>query len=123
MIKTSCFNHTVYASCRCNIDLSDNDLEITVVRAINLRVPDELKKPKTLKTCVRVELTLRAEEPFAAKSESAAGITPEYNFSSRLPIQRTGTAFARAVKSKSVRVEVLERGLLFRSRRRSAPST
>lgn len=98
------------------MDLSDSDLEITVVRAINLRLPNDLKDPNALKTCARVELTLRSEEPFSAKSESATGVNPEYNFSKRVAIQRTGASFARAIKSKSVRVEVLERrGLLFKS--------
>ena len=98
------------------MDLSDNDLEITVARGINLRLPDDLKDPNALKTCVRADLTLKAEEPFSAKSESASGINPEYNLTKRLAIQRTGTSFARAVKSKTIRVEVLERrGLLFKS--------
>ena len=98
------------------MDLSDNDLEITVVRGINLRLPDDLKDPNALKTCVRADLTLKAEEPFSAKSESASGVNPEYNLTKRLGIQRTGQSFARVVKSKAIRVEVLERrGLLFKS--------
>lgn len=109
------FESRQYEVQKCHTDMSDNELEITIVRAINLRPLHEPQEPMNAwKTFVRAHFIPQLNEPLSIQSECACGVSPVYNFSKRVVFKSAaGTSLADTLKTKAVRVELLEyRGTL-----------
>ncbi|KAH8279885.1 hypothetical protein KR054_009470 [Drosophila jambulina] len=91
----------------CNTDLTDNELEIVVVRGVNYNVPN----PKEVDTYVRVEFPLLNDETFKTKTNVIRDTnSPDYDERFKVDIQRTNRQFQRIFKRHGVKLEIYSRG-------------
>uniref|UniRef100_A0A1I8MM95 C2 domain-containing protein n=1 Tax=Musca domestica TaxID=7370 RepID=A0A1I8MM95_MUSDO len=91
----------------CNTDLTDNELEIVVVRGLNYNVPN----PKDVDTYVKVEFPLLNDESYKTKTPLVKDTdSPEYNQHFKIEIMRGNRQFQRIFKRQSVKFEVYSRG-------------
>ncbi|XP_017854659.1 coiled-coil and C2 domain-containing protein 1-like isoform X1 [Drosophila busckii] len=91
----------------CNTDLTDNELEIVVVRGINYSVAN----PKDVDTYVRVEFPLLNEETFKTKTNVIKDTdSPDYDERFKVDIQRGNRQFQRIFKRHGVKFEIYSRG-------------
>ncbi|KAL1123868.1 hypothetical protein AAG570_001638 [Ranatra chinensis] len=92
---------------RCNVDLGDNDLELSILQGINYNVPN----PKEVDTYVRFEFPLSNDE---TKKDKTAVIyntnNPTYEAVFPITVQRNSRSFQRLFKRHSVKMEVWSRG-------------
>ncbi|XP_073824975.1 coiled-coil and C2 domain-containing protein 1-like [Musca autumnalis] len=96
----------------CNTDLTDNELEIVVVRGINYNVPN----PKDVDTYVKVEFPLLNDETYKTKTTLIKDTdSPEYNQHFKIEIMRGNRQFQRIFKRQGVKFEVYSRGGFLRS--------
>ncbi|EDW03801.1 coiled-coil and C2 domain-containing protein 1-like isoform X2 [Drosophila grimshawi] len=96
----------------CNTDLTDNELEIVVVRGINYNVPN----PKDVDTYVRVEFPLLNDESFKTKTNVIKDTdTPDYDERFKVDIQRSNRQFQRIFRRHGVKFEIYSRGGFLRS--------
>ncbi|CAD5122840.1 DgyrCDS11244 [Dimorphilus gyrociliatus] len=88
-------------------DLGDNDMELHVVKGINLSLPDGYS-PHQLNTYLKYEFPIPKDEPQTGELGSTVKGTnnPEYDFSTKLNIQRKSSAFQRQIKHKNLKVDV-----------------
>ncbi|XP_054741813.1 coiled-coil and C2 domain-containing protein 1-like isoform X1 [Anastrepha obliqua] len=91
----------------CNTELTDNELEIVIVRGLNYNVPN----PKDVDTYVKLEFPLLNDETFKAKTSVIKNTeSPDYDQQFRVEIQRGNRQFQRIFKRHGVKFEVLSRG-------------
>ncbi|KAH8333539.1 hypothetical protein KR059_000633 [Drosophila kikkawai] len=91
----------------CNTDLTDNELEIVVVRGVNYNVAN----PKEVDTYVRVEFPLLNDESFKTKTNVIRDTnSPDYDERFKVDIQRTNRQFQRIFKRHGVKLEIYSRG-------------
>ncbi|XP_030384370.1 coiled-coil and C2 domain-containing protein 1-like isoform X2 [Scaptodrosophila lebanonensis] len=96
----------------CNTDLTDNELEVVVVRGINYNVAN----PKDVDTYVRVEFPLLNDETFKSKTNVIKDSdSPDYNERFKVELQRGNRQFQRIFKRQGVKFEVFSRGGFLRS--------
>ncbi|XP_061396144.1 coiled-coil and C2 domain-containing protein 1-like [Musca vetustissima] len=96
----------------CNTDLTDNELEIVVVRGLNYNVPN----PKDVDTYVKVEFPLLNDETYKTKTPLVKDTdSPEYNQHFKIEIMRGNRQFQRIFKRQAVKFEVYSRGGFLRS--------
>ncbi|XP_053957948.1 coiled-coil and C2 domain-containing protein 1-like isoform X3 [Anastrepha ludens] len=96
----------------CNTELTDNELEIVIVRGLNYNVPN----PKDVDTYVKLEFPLLNDETFKAKTSVIKNTeSPDYDQQFRVEIQRGNRQFQRIFKRHGVKFEVLSRGGFLRS--------
>ncbi|XP_013789819.1 coiled-coil and C2 domain-containing protein 1-like, partial [Limulus polyphemus] len=101
----------IFSIIQCNTDLADNDLEVDVIRGVNLP-----GKPDDLDSYVKVELPFPSDNPQRAKSHTLRGTNnPEYKESFKFEINRKSRALARVFKRHSLKVEVWSKGGFLRS--------
>ncbi|XP_058461849.1 coiled-coil and C2 domain-containing protein 1-like isoform X2 [Malaya genurostris] len=97
---------------KCNTDLSDNEVEVTVVRGISYNVPN----PKEIDTYVKLEFPYPQDDPFKVKTALVRDTdNPEYNHRQSIEIQRSQRACQRIFKRQAVKFEVFSKGGFLRS--------
>uniref|UniRef100_V5HG52 Putative cc2d1a protein n=1 Tax=Ixodes ricinus TaxID=34613 RepID=V5HG52_IXORI len=99
----------VFTIVRCNHDLTDNELEVSVVRAINLP-----GKPDELDSYVRVEFPFPNDAPQSVRTRTVKDtINPEFQETFKFEINRKSRSFARITKRHPIKLEVwAKRGFL-----------
>lgn len=91
----------------CNTDLSDNEVEICVIRGLNYNVPN----PKDVDTYVKIEFPYPQEEPFKAKTTVIKDTdNPDYDQKFKAEIQRSNRQCQRAFKRHALKLEIFSRG-------------
>lgn len=91
----------------CNTDLSDNEVEICIVRGINYNVSN----PKEVDTYVKIEFPYPQEEPFKAKTTVIKNTdNPDYDQKFKVEIQRSNRQCQRVFKRHSIKLEIYSRG-------------
>lgn len=107
------YENRTFSLVKCNTDLGENDLEMTIVRGLQYNVPSGISE-KDLDTYVKFEFPYPAEDPQTGTSETAKSTNnPEYNQPFKLEISRKARAFARIVERKTVKLEIFyKRGFL-----------
>lgn len=96
----------------CNTELTDNEVEVMVVRGINYNVPN----PKDVDTYVKIEFPYPQEDFYKAKSSLVRDTdSPEYNQRFTVDIQRSNRQCQRIFKRQAVKFEVYSRGGFLRS--------
>lgn len=91
----------------CNTDLSDNEIEICIVRGLNYSVGDS----KELDTYVKIEFPYPQEEHFRAKTMVVKNTdNPEYYQKFKIEIQRTNRQCQRAFKRHVLKLDIFSRG-------------
>ncbi|XP_065355321.1 coiled-coil and C2 domain-containing protein 1-like isoform X2 [Calliphora vicina] len=96
----------------CNTDLTDNELEIIVVRGLNYNVPN----PKEVDTYVKIEFPLLNDETFKTKTILVKDTdSPDYDQHFKVEIMRGNRQFQRIFKRHGVKFEVYSRGGFLRS--------
>lgn len=109
------YEKRTYETVDCNSDLTDNDLELTVIRAINLGLPKDHKQ-EHMNTFVKFEFPYPPEELQSDKTKvQNATCNPEYNQTFRLQIQRKQSKFVRFINRKELKLEVYLKGGFLRS--------
>jgi len=95
-----------------NTDLTDNDLELTIVNGINYVV----KNPKDVDTYVTWEFPFPKDAPTVDKTSVVKDSNnPEYNASFKIVINPRDKTFQRVVKRGGVKLEVWIKGGFLRS--------
>ncbi|XP_071161809.1 coiled-coil and C2 domain-containing protein 1-like isoform X3 [Mytilus edulis] len=107
------YENRTFSLVKCNTDLGENDLELTVVRGLQYNAPSGYSE-KDLDTYVKFEFPYPQEDPQVGASETVKSTTnPEHNQPFKLEIARKSRAFARIVERKTVKLEVFyKRGFL-----------
>lgn len=104
-----------YETIDCNSDLTDNDLEVTVIRGINYVMPKDYKVDH-MNTFVKFEFPYPPDECQKDKTNvQSSSCEPEYNQSFKLQIQRKQTKFMRLMNRKELKLEVYIKGGFLRS--------
>uniref|UniRef100_A0A1S4H553 Coiled-coil and C2 domain-containing protein 1-like n=1 Tax=Anopheles gambiae TaxID=7165 RepID=A0A1S4H553_ANOGA len=97
---------------KCHTDLSDNEVEIRVVRGINYNVPN----PKDVDTYVKFEFPYPQEDPLKGKTNLVKDThSPEYNYQQTFEIQRSQRNCQRIFKRHALKCEVYSKGGFLRS--------
>ncbi|XP_069677643.1 coiled-coil and C2 domain-containing protein 1-like isoform X2 [Periplaneta americana] len=97
---------------QCCTDLTDNDLELTIVQGINYNVAN----PKDVDTYVKFEFPYPSEDPPKDRTGLVKDTNnPEYNATFNLTIHRNSRACQRVFKRQGIKLEVWSRGGFFRS--------
>jgi len=110
------FHYEVRAFSRivCNADLSDHDLEITVVRGVAFNVPN----PKEIDTYCRIEFPYPKDQPFKDKTATVKDTnSPEFNHVSLVAMNMKDKSCQRVFKRQQavLKVEVWSKGGFLRS--------
>ncbi|XP_055691427.1 coiled-coil and C2 domain-containing protein 1-like isoform X2 [Lutzomyia longipalpis] len=96
----------------CNTDLTDNEVEITVVRGINYNVPN----PKDVDTYVKLEFPYPQDEHTKSKTQLVKNTdNPEYDYKTTVEIVRSNKQCQRMFKRHSLKLEVYADRGFFRS--------
>lgn len=97
---------------KCNTDLTENELEINVIRGISYVVSN----PKDVDTYVKVEFPYPQETPFKTKTQLIRDSdSPDYNEKFVADIQPKARNCQRVFKRHAVKFEVYSKGGFFRS--------
>uniref|UniRef100_A0A182K679 Coiled-coil and C2 domain-containing protein 1-like n=1 Tax=Anopheles christyi TaxID=43041 RepID=A0A182K679_9DIPT len=97
---------------KCHTDLSDNEVEICVLRGINYNVPN----PKDVDTYVKFEFPYPQEDPLKGKTNLVKDThSPEYNYQQTFEIQRSQRNCQRIFKRHALKCEVYSKGGFLRS--------
>ncbi|XP_052900032.1 coiled-coil and C2 domain-containing protein 1-like isoform X1 [Anopheles moucheti] len=92
---------------KCHTDLSDNEVEICVVRGINYNVPN----PKDVDTYVKFEFPYPQEDPLKGRTNLVKDThSPEYNYQQTFEIQRSQRNCQRVFKRHALKCEVFSKG-------------
>jgi coiled-coil and C2 domain-containing protein 1 len=104
-----------YQTIDCNSDLTDNDLELTIIRAINLPLPKDFTA-EDMKTYVKFEFPYPPDQAQSDKTNKQNGtLNPEYNQVFKLQIQRKQTKFQRLMNRKDLKLEIYYKAGLLKS--------
>lgn len=104
-----------YETIDCNSELGGDDLEITVIRAINLSMPKDYKVDH-MNTYVKFEFAFPTDSPQSDKTKTQhSSCNPEYNQTFKVQIARKQTKFMRFVNRKDLKLEVYIKGGFLRS--------
>lgn len=96
----------------CNTDLTDNEVEVVIVRGIQYNVPN----PKEVDTYVKIEFPYPQDDPFKAKTNLVKNTdSPDYDQNFKVDIQRSNRQCQRQFKRHSAKFEVYSRGGFLRS--------
>ncbi|CAG9769095.1 unnamed protein product [Ceutorhynchus assimilis] len=88
-------------------ELTDNDLELLIVRGINYRSDN----PKDIDTYVKFEFPFPQETPYADKTSTVRDTNnPDYNQTFVIPIQRNSRQCQRAFKRHGIKFDVYAKG-------------
>ena len=95
---------------RCNTDLKDDDMEVTVLRGLSYNVVNS----KTIDTYVRFEVPVpNIENPSKDKTNTVKDTnSPEYNETFHVNISRQSRTLLRIFKAKVIKFEVWAKGYL-----------
>ncbi|KAG8228410.1 hypothetical protein J437_LFUL003883, partial [Ladona fulva] len=85
---------------KCNTDLSDNDVELSVIRGINYNLTNGAE------TYVRYEFPFPTDYPQKDRTVSAKDNNPSYEHNVMLTMQRSSRACQRVFKRQAVKLEV-----------------
>lgn len=92
---------------KCNTDLTDNQVDLEIIRGINYNVPN----PKEVDTYVKVEFPWPQEETYKNKTNVIKNTdNPEYNTNYVIDIQRSNRQCHRIFKRQAVKLEVYSKG-------------
>ncbi|KAK5646198.1 hypothetical protein RI129_004662 [Pyrocoelia pectoralis] len=92
-------------------ELSDNDLQLTIIRGINYNCSN----PDSIDTYVKFEFPFPQEEPVRNKTAVIKDTNnPQYDETFTLPIQRTARPCLRVFKRQSIKLEIYSKGGFFR---------
>ncbi|XP_053680634.1 coiled-coil and C2 domain-containing protein 1-like [Anopheles nili] len=92
---------------KCHTDLSDNEVEICVLRGINYNVPN----PKDVDTYVKFEFPYPQEDPLKGRTNIVKdNHSPEYNYQQTIEIQRNQRNCQRIFKRHALKCEVYSKG-------------
>lgn len=95
-----------------NTDLTDNDLELSIINGINYVV----KNPKEVDTYIKWEFPFPRDTPTVDKTAVVKDTNnPQYDFSQKLVINHRDKTFQRVVKRGAVKMEVWAKGGFLRS--------
>ena len=95
-----------------NTDLTDNDLELSILNGINYVV----KNPKEVDTYIKWEFPFPRDAPTVDKTSVVKDSNnPQYDFSQKLVINPRDKTFQRVVKRGQVKMEVWSKGGFLRS--------
>lgn len=99
----------VFSIVRCHHDLTDNELEVSVIRGINLP-----GKPDDLDSYVRVEFPFPNGNPQSVRTRTVKDTNnPEFQETFKFEINRKSHSFARIMKRHPIKLEVwAKRGFL-----------
>ncbi|XP_030760407.1 coiled-coil and C2 domain-containing protein 1-like isoform X2 [Sitophilus oryzae] len=93
-------------------DLTDNDLELFIVRGINYKS----ENPKDIDTYVKFEFPFPQDTPYSDKTSTIKDTNnPTYDQTFVIPIQRSSRQCQRVFKRHGIKFEVYSRGGFFRS--------
>ncbi|KAH1003110.1 coiled-coil and C2 domain-containing protein 1-like isoform X2 [Dendroctonus ponderosae] len=93
-------------------ELTDNELELLIVRGINYRS----NNPKDIDTYVKFEFPFPQDAPHSSWTSTVKDTNnPEYNQTFIVPIQRSSRQCQRVFKRHGIKFEVYSKGGLFRS--------
>lgn len=96
----------------CNTDLSDNEIEIYIVRGLNYNVAN----PKDVDTYVKIEFPYPQDDPFKAKTTLVKDTSsPDYDQKFKVEIQRTNRQCQRVFKRHGIKFEIFSKGGFLRS--------
>jgi len=88
-------------------DLSDSELELTIVRGISYSCPN----PKDIDTYIKYDFAYPKDSPVSGKTPTIKDTNnPEYNTKVVFPIKRKDRAFERFVKRHAIKFEVWVKG-------------
>ncbi|XP_065079358.1 coiled-coil and C2 domain-containing protein 1-like [Ochlerotatus camptorhynchus] len=97
---------------KCNTELTDNEVEVMIVRGINYNVPN----PKEVDTYVKLEFPYPQDDPLKAKTGIVKDSdNPEYNHRQSIEIHRSQRACQRIFKRQALKCEVFSKGGFLRS--------
>ncbi|XP_037042405.1 coiled-coil and C2 domain-containing protein 1-like isoform X2 [Bradysia coprophila] len=97
---------------KCNTDLTDNELEINVIRGISYVVAN----PKDVDTYVKLEFPYPQETPFKTKTQLIRDSdSPDYNEKFVADIQPKVRNCQRVFKRHAIKFEIYSKGGFFRS--------
>ncbi|XP_065200523.1 coiled-coil and C2 domain-containing protein 1-like isoform X2 [Planococcus citri] len=97
---------------QCNTDLTDNDVEVSVVQGVNYNVPN----PKEIDTYVKLQFPYPTETPQQYKSAVVYNTNnPAYNFITTFAIDRNSRPCQRIFKRQVLKCEIWSKGGFFRS--------
>nr|XP_029719583.1 LOW QUALITY PROTEIN: coiled-coil and C2 domain-containing protein 1-like [Aedes albopictus] len=92
---------------KCNTDLTDNEVEVTIARGINYNVPN----PKDVDTYVKLEFPYPQDDPLKAKTALVRDTdNPDYNHRQSIEIHRSQRACQRIFKRQALKCEVFSKG-------------
>lgn len=87
----------------CNTDLTDNEVEITVVRGINYNVPN----PKDVDTYVKLEFPYPQDDHTKSKTQLVKNTdNPDYDYKFKMEMVRSNKQCQRVFKRHSLKLEV-----------------
>ncbi|XP_055705411.1 coiled-coil and C2 domain-containing protein 1-like isoform X2 [Phlebotomus papatasi] len=96
----------------CNTDLTDNEVEITVVRGINYNVPN----PKDVDTYVKLEFPYPQDDHTKSKTQLVKNTdNPDYDYKFKMEMVRSNKQCQRVFKRHSLKLEVYADRGFFRS--------
>ncbi|XP_055529927.1 coiled-coil and C2 domain-containing protein 1-like [Wyeomyia smithii] len=97
---------------KCNTDLTENEVEVTVVRGIAYNVPN----PKEIDTYVKFEFPYPQDDPTRGKTGLVRDTdNPEYNHRHSIEIHRNQRTCQRIFKRQSLKCEIFSKGGFLRS--------
>ncbi|XP_071449417.1 coiled-coil and C2 domain-containing protein 1-like [Hetaerina americana] len=102
------YENKTFSIVQCNTDLSDNDVELTVMRGINYNISSDSD------TYVRFEFPYPTDAPQKDRTQIIRGNNPVYEQSFLLNMQRTSRPCQRLFKRHAVKLELWSRGGFFR---------
>lgn len=106
------YENRTFSLVQCNTDLGDNDLEMTLVRGIQLPTSHA---EKDFDTYVKYEFPYPTDDAQTGSSDTIKGsVNPEYNEPWKLQISRKSRGFGRVVERKSVKFEVFQKRGFFK---------
>ncbi|RNA04241.1 coiled-coil and C2 domain-containing 1-like [Brachionus plicatilis] len=100
------YEKRTYQTIDCNSDLTDNDLDLSIIRAVNLPLPKDFDE-KHMTTYVKFEFPYPPESLQTDKTSKISGtLNPEFNQNFKIQIQRKQTKFCRLMNRKELKFEI-----------------
>ncbi|XP_053687957.1 coiled-coil and C2 domain-containing protein 1-like isoform X2 [Sabethes cyaneus] len=97
---------------KCNTDLTENEIEVLIVRGIAYNVPN----PREIDTYVKLEFPYPQDDPTRGKTALVRDTdNPEYNHRHSIEIHRNQRACQRIFKRQSLKCEIYSKGGFLRS--------
>lgn len=99
----------VFTIVRSHLDLGDNDLEVSIIRGVNLP-----GKPDDLDSYIMVTFPFPSDAPQSSRTRTVKDTNnPEYNETFKYEVNRKSRAFARVLKRHPIKMEIWsKRGIL-----------